>query len=130
MRWKVGFRIVRKANRGRMLQGKRFWSAVTVVYYLTILYLLCVPQQRYPSVEIPFLDKAVHGFLFVILGLLLGYVMRSLQAGMRWGVVLSGFSEFVQFFTPDRSLDVADFLFDVVGTVVGISVMKYCTRGK
>lgn len=82
-----------------------------------------------PSPAIPGLDKVAHFCLYAVLGVLLA------RAGERTGVgpialtaigLLYGLSdEFHQSFVPGRSMEVADWVADALGTIAGILLFRW-----
>lgn len=81
-----------------------------------------------PDVPSPFtlvgIDKLVHAALFAVQGALAAWALR--RDGRPWwpalaGVVLfAAFTELEQHFIPTRSMELADFVADAIGTVIGL----------
>ncbi len=99
--------------------------AVTVLVSLAVLF---APASDVPSAP-PGVDKVVHGLLFLVLALTGRWagIPQSLL-----GAALIGYavvSELVQGLTPlDRSMTVGDWLADVAGVVVGLTVWALILR--
>jgi len=96
--------------------------AVVAVYILALL-----PQDQAP--QFAWSDKANHIFAFVVLGLLLrlGFKIsywQSLLLLIGYGV----FIEISQYFTPDRSAELADIGADTIGSFIGLKLYKYLRR--
>jgi VanZ family protein len=90
-----------------------FW-----IYAGLILYLSFIPTTQ--IVKVSYFDKIEHCVAFVIFTFLL---KRSYHIGSKYviiyAVLFGAFIEFVQYFLPYRSADVADLLADFVGSVFG-----------
>lgn len=115
-----------------------FWFVVTIV-------LLTLPQNDLPHSSvfyIPYFDKLVHLAMFFLLTTLLCFpfvkistkrsIITAVFLKIALYVILYGvIMEFVQkFFTSTRSFDVADILFDSIGSLSGLLVIRQYTSKK
>jgi len=91
---------------------------------MLILFLLLSPPEYYPSIEIPFMDKIVHAAMFGILGMVLQYITIYQHRALKVGILLAGISEFLQAFTPSRTVDPFDFAADVCGIALGVFLIQ------
>ena len=98
-----------------------------VVALIAIYILALLPQDQAP--EFHWSDKANHIFAFVVLGLLLRLGFRlsywqSILLLIGYGVLI----EISQYFTPDRSAELADIGADTIGSFVGLKLYRYLGR--
>ena len=98
-----------------------------VVVLIAIYILALLPQAQAPQFH--WSDKANHIFAFVVLGSLLRLGFRfsywqSLLLLIGYGV----FIEISQYFTPDRSAELADIGADTIGSFVGLKLHRYLGR--
>lgn len=102
-----------------------FKCLLTVAYAFFIYY---ASSQDTSSVPLPsYSDKVIHFFVFGLLCLMICWSLSSVTIGSKWiykiilaiGITsLYGASdEFHQFFTPNRSVDILDWLVDTAGAV-------------
>ncbi|NUO08207.1 MAG: VanZ family protein [Candidatus Brocadia sp.] len=102
-----------------------FKCLLTVAYASFIYY---ASSQDTSSVPLPsYSDKVIHFFVFGLLCLMICWSLSSVTIGSKWiykiilaiGITsLYGASdEFHQFFTPNRSVDILDWLVDTGGAV-------------
>jgi VanZ family protein len=116
----------------------RYWLPL-ILYCGLILFQATLPIAIR---EIHYGDKLIHFVIYGILGILTYRAVRSLPGdiGLFYliflGVVISGIigicDEVIKIFTPNRTLDVVDFFFDVSGSLTGISTYVFIRsrRGK
>ena len=102
----------------------RFLFVVTLI---AIYILALLPQAQAPQFH--WSDKANHIFAFVVLGLLLRLGFRlsywqSILLLIGYGVLI----EISQYFTPDRSAELADIGADTIGSFVGLKLYRYLGR--
>jgi len=106
----------------------RYWSPVAFQAGV-IFYLSSIPQDDLPHIEFFMLDKIVHFFLYLALGL---FIVRLLVNFTQWrhrrrivwiAIAIASFygiaDEFHQIFTPGRGVEFGDFLADCIGATVG-----------
>ncbi|MEP7344228.1 MAG: VanZ family protein [Gemmatimonadaceae bacterium] len=99
-----------------------------VIWALVMVTLTSVPGADLPHAPLLFAeeDKLVHFGLYAILGFLSASSARNAGGRLSAPVVLLGIAtlaaldEFHQRFIPGRSMDVRDFVADVVGAIVGL----------
>jgi VanZ family protein len=106
-----------------------------IAWALLILVVCGMPGDEVPEspyLDFPYLDKLVHGILFLVLALLLsaGFKRqfslpllrdRSKTAGFIAAVIYGGLIEGMQyFFLPERSLEAGDLLGNTVGAGLGV----------
>ena len=93
-----------------------FISMVIFVYLLTI-----APSSGQPS-PIPYLDKALHFLIFLLLTFILDFcTRRPLKEHYYLIFLLIGFGVFIevsQYFTATRSAEFSDWVFDSLGVLV------------
>lgn len=104
----------------------RYWLPLGVYGLLILIQSMCplmIPALRH-------LDKPLHFVAYALLGILVFRALRSLHgsfgtvmtilAAIFVSAIIGCSDEFIQIFVPSRTLDRADFLFDVLGSVAGI----------
>ncbi len=107
-----------------------------LVSYLWLFLTLFLLLKPVPGYQHPVLfdheDKLAHFLLFFNLSLLWDRELRvnfhfsdknALIFVVVAGVTLAGLTEWAQNYIPYRGMDLADFLFDIAGLVVGIFVV-------
>ena len=98
---------------------------IAVCYTIFVLIVSILPQ-RFIAVDLNFShsDKVLHGIGFMILGFLLGIVFlhRSFFTKWIWIAVTVVLSEFLQFFSPERTPDMYDMVADIIGSIIGLHV--------
>lgn len=109
------------------------WRAWWPVMAWTVFILIAtwIPGAKLPHIEAPEgTDKVVHFIFFVVLAFL---VERALRAQGIARVVLTvlialaafgALDEFVQQFIPGRDMELFDWLADVAGAVVGVTIAR------
>lgn len=106
-----------------------------VIVWSIVIGILCfIPGNELKEIEIniPHFDKIIHFGLFFILGL----TIRGLQSEKNHELVINLFMVFYAMiieviqhnFVPNRSGDVFDFIFDVLGLLVGVFMFKYLPK--
>lgn len=132
MNWHLDFlrRLFEKAVPSRIL----FWRYFLPLffYFIFIIFLTLRPQDAFPDIQIPFVDKLAHFLIYFGLAFL---VSRFLSSGLRRqnllkvisvGFVLGGLygaldEFFIQTLAPDRNTEWADFVANLVGSAFGAS---------
>ncbi len=116
-----------------------------VIWFIISIVLLTLPGNDLPHstlFDLPNFDKYVHFGMFFLLTVLFGYPFAKLPIKpsaiptvfnritlyiILYGIIM----EFVQkFFTSTRSFDVIDILFDSVGSLFGLLVIRQYTFKK
>ncbi len=75
-------------------------------------------------------DKAIHGALYLVLGLALGWAWRKGSAAIPAGVVIlmglgyGVLDEWHQSFVPGRDASVGDAVADAIGVIVGFAIFR------
>ena len=105
----------------------RQFRLLFVVTLIAIYILALLPQAQAPQFH--WSDKANHVFAFVVLGLLLRLGFRiSYWQSLLLLIGYGAFIELSQYFTPDRSAELADIGADTIGSFVGLKLYKYLCR--
>ena len=106
---------------------RRQFRLLFVVALIAIYILALLPQAQAPQLH--WSDKASHVFAFMVLGFLLrlGYRVSYWQS-LLWLIAYGVFIEFSQYFTPDRSAELADIGADMIGSLVGLKLHKYLRK--
>jgi len=101
-----------------------YWIPV-VVYAGLIFGLSSYPRPLLPEIEIPFLDKFVHGVEYGVLGFLLYRAFKTSKLrryAVLLAIALSSFygltDEIHQNFVPNREFDLLDLAADSVGATL------------
>lgn len=103
------------------LQLRKLWLSVGYLLVLNILILSLVPLDTAPTLTVPYSDKAAHALVFMLLMLWFSGLMpprlypRLFVALLAYGALI----EFLQQFTPYRSLEFLDVVADAVGLLFG-----------
>lgn len=116
-----------------------------VIWFIVSLILLTLPANDLPHsslFDLPYFDKYVHSGMFFLLTVLFSYPFSKLTAEdvtisaifnkialfiILYGIIM----EFVQkYFTAGRTFDITDILFDAVGSVTGLLIMRRLTFKK
>jgi VanZ family protein len=102
----------------------RIWGPAAA--WAAVLFLLsALPDLRAGPDLVPFGDKVVHAVLYATFGATLGLGWSRAPAPVRHGVLLvvgtlyAGTDEWHQMYVPGRTPDVADWVADVGGLLVG-----------
>ncbi|MDE6452217.1 MAG: VanZ family protein, partial [Odoribacter sp.] len=109
---------------------KRIWIAAAVLWASVIFILCAMPAKEIPTphLNIPHLDKIVHGGMFFVMSVLLilplerytSLTKRRIYTIAVWVAFgYGGLMEILQHYCFGRSGDVWDLLADVVGGIVG-----------
>ena len=118
---------------------KRIW-VVAVVLWISVIFLLCsLPAGEIPAprMDIPHLDKVVHGGMFWVMSVLLILPLKrytSLSRERIYAIAVcvafgyGGLMEILQQYCFGRSGDVWDLLADVVGGVAGCACYPFVRR--
>ena len=88
-----------------------------------VIFSLCLADGRwFPSVNIPHIDKLVHFMMFLCFSLVC-YRMPT-SCIIIFGLALAILTEILQGVLPiHRSFDLRDMLVDVIGLIIGISIL-------
>ena len=106
---------------------RRQFRLLFVVALIAIYILALLPQAQVPDFH--WSDKANHLFAFVILGLLLRLGFRvSYWQSLLWLIAYGALIELSQYFTPDRSAELADIGADMVGSFIGLKLYRYLCK--
>jgi len=112
-------------------RGLRLWLPVAACM-LFIFLVSCIPAKNIPDTGIPNFNKIFHLLEFIILGILLTRAFyHSYQCqcvNLIFIVILSigiaslyaASDEWHQYFVPGRDCDFFDFVYDLVGSIVGV----------
>jgi len=119
--WSVSLR------RYPLYRYQSLFKGVFVVTVVAVYLLALLPQGQAP--QFTWSDKVNHIFAFLVLGLLLrlGFGIsywRGLLLLIGYGV----FIEISQYFTPDRSAELADIGADTIGSFIGLKLYRYLRR--
>ena len=102
-------------------------------FFSFILWIIFIADTRKNHIifvwmeDIPYADKIGHVMLYGILALLLNFALNfkstkiagfNLQIGALIVLTFAGVEELTQYYFPNRTLDIYDFLADVVGVVI------------
>ncbi len=103
------------------LQWRRLWLSVGYLLVLNVLLLSLAPLDGAPILTIAYSDKVAHALVFMLLmiwfsGLMPArYYPRLFLALLAYGALI----EFLQQFTPYRSLELLDLGADMLGLFLG-----------
>lgn len=119
-----------------MARHLKYWLPV-YLYAGLIFFLSSISLPRVPA-KIPFLDKIAHFFEYAFLSFLLyracvsslrGWLNKHRDVISVAGAILYAFSdELHQFFVPGRQMSQWDFLFDALGAIVAVVILKVVYR--
>lgn len=115
-----------------MIPALKAWGPA--VLWAAVLFLLSEVSGVSVRVDVPFLDKAAHLFLFGVLGGSLAWGRRTGRGSPPHGVLLAlgvaygALDEWHQGFVPGRSPDPWDLLADVTGVLAGYGLMWWLGR--
>jgi len=107
------------------------------MYVLLIFVLSSRPYLHSPGPDFELKDKLVHLVEYLILGILLtaavGRLACRTKAGtfllfLAIGATIAAFDEVLQSHVPGRSMDVFDWVADVLGVTVGVGLFVSLTR--
>ena len=114
----------------------KYWGP-PLAWAALIFLLSSSSLERAPALDKPLADKAAHAVFFAVLSALL---IRALHRGcsLSWGraavlafVITStygGLDEYHQSFVPRRSPELADWVADTTGALVGLGIFAVCYR--
>ena len=121
------------------------WKKIVRLYAPPVLYaglifiLSSIPQVNLPDLGFDFFDKVLHAIEYAVFAfLIIRAFSPDIYGSVRFPVlaaalVLSagygGLDEYHQSFVPGRLADFADFIFDFLGTLIGLAVF-YWFRGR
>ena len=114
-------------HRYPLYRYRRQFRLLFIVALIAIYIAALLPQAQVPDFR--WSDKANHIFAFVVLGLLfrLGFRVSYWQS-LLWLIGYGVFIELSQYFTPDRSAELADIGADMIGSFVGLKLYKYLRK--
>lgn len=118
---------------------KRIWVIAAVLWALVIFVLCALPGKDIPNphIDIPHLDKLVHGGMFFVMSVLLVLSLEHYTplARIRIYVIAvcvafgyGGLMEILQHYCFDRSGDVWDLWADVIGGIAGCVCYPFIGR--
>ena len=100
---------------------KKNWK--TVLWILFIVFLSFIKLPANASKTPVFTDKIVHLFLYFVLALIMRWEEKQRVFVFLVAIVLGGTIEILQgFLTTYRSADALDWLFDIIGALLGLYV--------
>lgn len=111
---------------------KKFWLSITL--YVAILYLCMMNTQSLPEVSMTNFDKLVHFLMFSSLTLILYFeltnrlknrisIQKIIGLAFLIPTLYGGLIEILQeCFSPTRSGDLLDFVWDTIGAFFGLIV--------
>ena len=119
-----------------MTKGLRvfLWFRLPVyIYAVIVLFLSSAKEPTMPAVEwIPFFDKYMHVFMYLILGFLLVRMLKNLGYAFSYkkyiflsifiSTLYGALMEIYQLFIPYRSCDIIDLTADFIGATIGTLV--------
>jgi VanZ family protein len=124
---------------GDILRRFATYQLPLILYAVLILTVSSITRLPTPDIGITFLDKVAHlaeYFIFIWLALrAFSKPPFSLQGGRVYGLAISvsilfaAFDEYYQSFVPGREADFVDWLFDILGTLLG-AVAYFRMAGK
>jgi VanZ family protein len=105
-----------------------------VIACLAIFIESSFPSESYPSVEFELSDKIIHFIIYFVLFLTTFYSFSnqkkfivlceySLFSSFIFTLLYGASDEFHQYFIPGRTCDIFDWIADVTGAVVAISII-------
>ena len=116
----------------KLLNDVRFNRALMLTFCAIIFTLSSIPGTSYPEIDIPNIDKSVHILLYMPFGLLIQNMARLTHGRfpfyIKWLMLMTLFAaldEVHQYFVPNRSCDIVDYIFDNIGMLLGIFLLKY-----
>lgn len=108
--------------------ARRIYLSLLLLQCVVITILSHIPGDRYPSIDIPNIDKSVHILLYLPMGFFMGMILtcdrllsntRAIALWLLALILFAASDEIHQFFITNRTCDLWDFCFDVTGIVVG-----------
>ena len=113
--------------------------ATLALWCLFITVLSSIPGNRYPDLELPSGDKAVHALLYFGVGWLAGRAAWNGRVAARFpssdqlcaigfGCLFGLLDELHQWFVPFRNCSAADLAVDAVGVVAGVAAWHVYRR--
>jgi len=116
-----------------MTKGLRafLWFRLPVyIYAVVVLLLSSAKEPAMPAVEwIPFFDKYMHVFMYIIFGFLLVRMLKNLGYDFSYkkyiflsiiiATLYGALMEVYQLFIPYRSCDIIDLTADFIGATIG-----------
>ncbi len=103
----------------------------TIIAVVLILIAILMPATGGQDVGIPHADKIVHAGMFFVLTscFCIEYLMAKNKLPNMIYVVISvtgfaGLTEILQSYTPTRTMDIWDFVVDIIGSIVATGIIK------
>jgi VanZ family protein len=125
-----------RAQPGRLGRFVRYWLPPLAVYAL-ITYVSSIPGQKFPSVPVWNIDKAVHLVEYAPFGAFLARALIRTTPLSPWAVLVATtalsfgagmLDEYHQRFVPNRMYDLRDAAADTVGGALGALAMLLFLR--
>jgi len=115
--------------------NKKIFHYSLFSYLILIFTLSSFPSQDYPDIEIKFADKIVHVGVYFILCLLFFYSLKNQtkfvklrKSPLVFSLIFTSLygitDELHQYFVPNRSSDIFDWIADTCGALVCIILIK------
>ncbi len=118
-----------QAMGGRVPHFIRRFRIASVTMTAVVLALLLLPGKDIPHVDVPNVDKAVHFAMFWLWSLVLLYDWRSLATRVPLlfiiGTAMALGTETAQLFAINRSFDLRDAAFDLLGVAASALTFKW-----
>lgn len=116
------------------------WFYAPPVLYAGLIFILSsIPQVTLPDLGFDYFDKVLHAGEYAVFAFLTIRALSPNKYGSALFPVLAaafalsagygGLDEYHQSFVPGRLADFADFIFDLLGTMIGLAVF-YWFRGR
>lgn len=109
------------------------WS-LAILWMCVISALSSIPGRDLPVIPIPFMDKWAHAALFIILGSLLARAIGLASPKANFlkiafltviiCIFYAAIDEWHQRYVPGRTVDLADFIFDLIGSSFGVIIFR------
>ncbi len=114
-------------SRSLLYRYQKLFKWLFIIAIIAIYILAMLPQNQAPQLH--WSDKVSHVFAFMVLGFLLRMGFRiSYFHSLTLLILYGAFIEASQYFTPDRSTEMADIGADAIGTFMGLKLYKYLRR--
>ena len=114
-------------SRSLLYRYQKLFKWLFIIAIIAIYILAMLPQNQAPQLH--WSDKVSHVFAFMVLGFLLRMGFRiSYFHSLALLILYGAFIEASQYFTPDRSAEMADIGADAIGTFMGLKLYKYLRR--
>ena len=100
-------------------------SSIVLLYsYICLIFLLSsIPSGVVSSIQIYGLDKVIHLLEYLFLGIIFKYSIKKSVYIYYWLIFLIPLiDEFIVQNFSGRDVDIYDFIFDVMGLIIGITI--------